>query len=113
MISPPLLRAGTTLLLAATSALAPCAFGAPPDAPGRPEIMTTAHQDVLPRLGDLKGKPVDPSFQKPAKDKRRVPYEDPVDFAGDKVAQTSHQNCWVLTAQAPRPAENSATNRPS
>lgn len=89
---PPLRRAGMTCLLAVASLFAPsAAFAAPPDVVGRPEIMTTAHQDVLPRLGDLKGKPIDPSFQKPAKEKRRVPYEDPVDFAGDKVAQTSHQ----------------------
>jgi hypothetical protein len=92
MIATPLRRAGMTLLLAAASPLVPSpAVAAPPNAPGRPEIMTTAHQDVLPRLGALKGKPVDPRFQEPAKDKRRVPYEDPVDFAGDKVAQTSHQ----------------------
>lgn len=34
------------LLLAAASPLA--VHAAPPDAPGHPEIMTTAHQDVLP-----------------------------------------------------------------
>jgi hypothetical protein len=53
----------------------------------KPEILTTAHQDVLPSLGALHGKPVDPGFQKPAKDKRRVPYVDSPDFVDDAAAQ--------------------------
>lgn len=93
---------GTALLLAASPLAAYAeAPGNSGNAPGqqKAEIMNTAHQDVLPRLGDLKGKPIDPSFQKPAKDKRRVPYEDSANFVSDMAAQASH-----VTSSAPAAA---------
>ncbi len=82
--------AGTALFAAAAFPLAAQADTG--TAPGqlKVEVINTAHQDVLPNLGALKGKPVDLSYQKPAKDKRRVPYEDSPGFEHDKAAQENH-----------------------
>jgi hypothetical protein len=86
--------AGTAFFLAsafafAVQAQAPGNAGA---APGqlKAEITNPAHQDVLPSLGALKGKPIDPTYKKPAKEKRRVPYQDSPNFAGDRALQASH-----------------------
>lgn len=75
--------AGAAILAAALPVLAHAGEGAGQ----KPEILTTAHQDVLPSLGKLTGKPVDPGYQKEAKDKRRVPYVDSPGFTDDKAAQ--------------------------
>lgn len=79
---------GTAFFVASVFPLA-----AQADAPaghGKPEVIAAAHQDVLPSLGALKGKPLDLSIIKPAKDKRRVPYVDSPNFDYDKAAQERH-----------------------
>lgn len=81
---------GTAFFVASVFPLAAQADA--PDGHGKPEVITTAHQDVLPSLGALKGKPLDLSIVKPAKDKRRVPYVDSPNFDYDKAAQESHVN---------------------
>lgn len=55
------------------------------------EIIQAAHHDKGFVLRDAPGKPIDTSVIKEAKDKRRVPYEDPVDFVSDNAAQNGHQ----------------------
>jgi hypothetical protein len=61
-------------------------------APGqqKAEILVQSHQDVLPSLRAIAPKAIDTSFQAPAHDRRRVPYQDSPNFVDDFAAQTGH-----------------------
>jgi hypothetical protein len=59
-------------------------------AQSHPQVLTTAHQDELASLAALTPHKMNPAFQEPAHDRRRVPYADPVSFAGDAVVQSAH-----------------------
>jgi hypothetical protein len=85
--------AGAALLAAALPVLAQAQAGRQTT-----EILTTAHQDHLPSLAALAGKPVDPTFQKPAHERRRVPYVDSPNHTEDRVAQTAPINTSSLAA---------------
>lgn len=91
-------------LLAAIFSLAfgPAAMAQSPNANpgnhGKAEVMHTAHMDQLPSLRDVVPKAIDPSFQKPAKEKKRVPYIDDPAFVADQTAQLSHLNAADKTA---------------
>ena len=97
----------TLRLLSATSALAAVtclsgiahAQGNSSNAPGqnKAEVIPAANHDHTFVLRNAPGKPIDTSVIKEAKDKRRVPYEDPLDFAGDKAPQNGH----ISSAAAP------------
>ena len=58
------------------------------NAPGRSEVIKSSHHDTGFVLRDAKGKSIDTSVVKEAKDKRRVPYEDSPDHIDDAAAQT-------------------------
>ncbi len=92
---------GATSALAAVACLSSIvhAQGNSGNAPGqnKAEVIPAANHDHTFVLRDAPGKPIDTSVIKEAKDKRRVPYEDPVDFSDDKAAQNGH----VSSAAAP------------
>lgn len=69
-------------------------------APLRAESINPAFHDHLPSLRDVKPKPLDLSWQKPAKEKKRVPYVDSPGFDNDQAAQTSHQTTLAAATVA-------------
>ena len=97
----------TLRLFSATSALAAVACfssiahaqGNSANAPGqnKAEVIPAANHDHTFVLRNAPGKPIDTSVIKEAKDKRRVPYEDPLDFDDDKAPQNGH----ISSAAAP------------
>lgn len=58
--------------------------------PGKVEIIQSVHHDHNFVLRDTVGKPVDPTYRKEAKEKRRVPYIDSPNFEFDSAAQLDH-----------------------
>lgn len=54
------------------------------------EVIYASHHDHNFVLRDTVGKPVDASYRKEAKEKRRVPYVDSPNFDTDKAAQLDH-----------------------
>jgi hypothetical protein len=76
-------------VLASSLPLVSMAQGNSDNAPGqnKVEIIEAAHHDHAFVLGTTAGKPVDLSYRKEAKDKRRVPYMDSPNFDFDAAAQ--------------------------
>jgi hypothetical protein len=90
-------RLGMMLLLA-TPALATAQGnsgntpGNSANAPGHAEVIPASQHDHNFVLRDAPGKPIDLSVFKEAKDKRRVPYEDPPNHTEDLAAQSAPIN---------------------
>ena len=62
------------------------------NAPGRAEVISSAHHDTDFVLRNVPGKAIDTSIIKEAKDKRRVPYDDSPDHIEDAVTQAGPIN---------------------
>lgn len=88
------LRSSHLSALLFTVVVSPIALAQSADAGnnGKAEVLHTAHMDQLPSLKNLAPKAIDPNFQKPAKPKKRVPYEDDPAFVVDQRAQLTHLN---------------------
>lgn len=82
-------RLAVAVVLASSLPLVSMAQGNSDNAPGqnKVEIIEAAHHDHSFVLGTTAGKPVDLSYRKEAKDKKRVPYIDSPDFTSDAAAQ--------------------------
>ncbi|MGV0958509.1 MAG: hypothetical protein ACOYB1_01640 [Limnohabitans sp.] len=82
------------LLLASMPPVLALAQGESNNAPGsgKVEIIQSAHHDHDFVLRNTVGKPVDPTFRKEAKEKRRVPYIDSPGFEFDSAAQLTHKH---------------------
>jgi hypothetical protein len=64
------------------------------------EVIFATHHDHTFVLRDTAGKPVDTSFRKEAKEKRRVPYVDSPNFDTDKAAQLDHSSTLAAPTTA-------------
>lgn len=92
----------TALLLAAMTPMLVLAQGNSDNAPGigKVEIIQSAHHDHDFVLRNTVGKPVDPSYRKEAKPKRRVPYIDSPNFDADSAAQLTHRRSPLAATTA-------------
>ena len=82
-------RLAVAVVLASSLPLVSMAQGNSDNAPGqnKVEVIEAAHHDHSFVLGETAGKPVDLSYRKEAKEKKRVPYMDSPNFTSDAAAQ--------------------------
>lgn len=93
-------RITAALVFTASLPLAVMAQGSSAPGQNKVELIQASHHDHDFVLRDTVGKPVDPSYRKEAKEKKRVPYVDSPNFEFDKAAQLEHHSSFAAPTTA-------------